>query len=293
MQTKKRAKPVKFDAKEKKETRDEPIVDENIPTEKDNSDDNLPTRKEENDGKPDDENKEHPLKKTAEADHTSKDETVGAKESTDTEQKNEIEENPENKVDVEDESVEQAVVDEDLQEEEKESPIEKDSAFFNVPPGEYDKKKSSLSYFLRITLATFLLGIVFFAGIYYAVSNRGESESKESGQTASVTESPTPTEKPVNLAEYNISVLNGTSVSGVAAKVRTELTAAGFKVLSIGNATGDDFDKTEVAAKSNVSKAYLEKLKEIVQKSYVLGATSTISSGEADVVITVGSESAR
>lgn len=178
----------------------------------------------------------------------------------------------------------------------KETLVNKDVAFFNVPPDAYDKKNSMLPYFFRVMLVTFVLGLVFFAGIYYAVSHKNDLMSFINRATPTVTQAPvevTPTEVPIDLKAYSIRVLNGTSTSGLAAKVRDELNASGFNVVSVGNADEDEFQETKISATDKVKKAYLDKLKAELGKSYRVGEVETISTGAADIIVTVGSESAR
>ncbi len=172
--------------------------------------------------------------------------------------------------------------------------INKDGAFFNRPPDEYDKKKSSLPYFIMIVVITFILGVIFFSGIYYAVSNKSIT-LPGSKNSADVTEAPVievPTKKPVDLAQYTIQVLNGTGTAGVAAKLKEELTTEGFKVGSVGNAESDDFEKTEISAAKKVNKEYLDKLKETLGETYMIAEVTELSTGSADVVVTIGSETA-
>lgn len=174
-----------------------------------------------------------------------------------------------------------------------ESPINKDGAFFNSPPDDYDNNKRRLPYYILVTFIAFLLGLAFFAGIYYAVSNKGEKALFPKDQVSEVTQEPetTPTEKPVDLTKYNIRVLNGTGTSGVAARVRGELESAGFKVGSVGNADRDDYEETEIATNTKVEKEYTDKLREFLSKSYKVGAVSEQATGAADVTVTIGSAS--
>lgn len=177
-----------------------------------------------------------------------------------------------------------------------ESLIDKDVAFFNTPPDAYDNKKSMIPYFLRVMLLTFVLGLVFFAGIYYAVSHKNDLLSFINRPTPKVTVAPgeiSPTQKPVDLAAYGVRVLNGTSTAGEAAKLRDELKAAGFNVVSVGNAAKDDFQKTQIEAVKKVDQAFLAKLEETIKKSYAVGDVKTLSTASADVVVTIGSESAK
>lgn len=173
---------------------------------------------------------------------------------------------------------------------------ENDGEFFNTPPDGYKKKKSMLAYFFIVAFVTFLLGLILFAGIYYVFLNKGQNSifapKHEALPTqAAVKEIPTP--KPIDLTVYTINVLNGTSTGGLAGKLKTDLTSAGFKVGTTGNAEKDTFDKTEIVASKRVDKAYLEKLREILKKSYLISPTVTAASGTADVVITIGSASAK
>lgn len=175
------------------------------------------------------------------------------------------------------------------------TPVNKDGAFFNRPPDEYDQKKSSLPYFIMIVVITFIIGVVFFSGIYYAVQNKTIT-LPGSKNNAEISEAPVievPTKKPVDLSQYNIQVLNGTGTAGVAAKVREQLTTAGFKVGSVGNADSNEFEKTEISAAKKVDKEYLNKLKETLGEAYVVDEAVKLASGSADVVVTIGSETAK
>lgn len=174
-------------------------------------------------------------------------------------------------------------------------PINKDGAFFNRPPDEYDQKKSTVPYFIMIVIITFIIGVVFFSGIYYAVQNKSIT-LPGSKNNAEVTEAPAievPTKEPVDLSLYTIQVLNGTGTAGVAATVKEQLTIAGFKVGSVGNAKSDEFEKTEISASKKVNKEYLDKLKETLSETYVIDEVAELASGSADVVVTIGTETAK
>lgn len=178
----------------------------------------------------------------------------------------------------------------------KDYPLEKDRAFFNQSPDDYDNKKSSLPYFFTIMLITFIVGLAFFAGIYYAVINKPSKNISNNKKNGEAVVSPTfapPTSQPINLAAYTIQVLNGTSSPGLAAKVKTDLETEGFKVLSVGNAENTDFVKTEILARKKVNRKFIDKLKEVLSKTYKIGAVSNLGSGEADLVVKIGSESAK
>ncbi len=311
MQTKKRAKPVKF-GKEKKEKKESPkVLPAKIKDAKEASaqDKAVKDVKAEAISLKDPQDKKENSEKEVEAHFSSvqtlditekikpKEEDIEKPDSPEADQaatEEALEEKPEEVI-----AVDEAKQDEEeapVAEEAKDAPVDQDVAFFNEPPDEYEKKKSMKGYFFKVALATFLLGLTFFAGIYYAVTNKTPLNLFDQKPTASpthVTVSEEPTPKPVNLSLNTISVLNGTSVPGVAAKLKTQLTDAGFKVGTTGNADKATYTTTEIAANKKVEKAYLEKLKEILKKTYTLGTTSVLASGDADVVVTIGSQSAK
>ncbi len=195
-----------------------------------------------------------------------------------------------------DESADEAKESDEQEEaEEKVPPMERDGAFFSTPPDGYAKKKSMFPYFLKVMIITFVIGLVAFIGIHYSLSNKDKIFSflQSPTPTLAPTSTPVPTEKPVDLALYSIRVLNGTGTAGLAAKLKSELTDAGFKVSSTGNADKADFIKTEIAAKKTVQKEYLDKLTEKLKQTYTLGTTSILTSGDSDVIVTIGSSSAK
>lgn len=101
----------------------------------------------------------------------------------------------------------------------------------------------------------------------------------------------TPTPKPVNLSEYKIKVLNGSGVSGEATKVQTLLEGEKFVVSSIGNGDNSDYEKTVIQTKITVPKEFSDKLKILLEKTYVLDADKTLdASSESDVSVIIGSK---
>jgi chemotaxis protein histidine kinase CheA len=173
--------------------------------------------------------------------------------------------------------------------------INRDGAFFNTPPDSFDRQKSPFPYFLKVALIAFLLGLTFFAGIYYAVKNQTFKSIMPFGQVSEPTETPptpTPTEVPVDLSKYTIRVLNGTGRSGEAATVRDDLNTAGFNVVSIGNAAGDDIEQTQITAVEKVEVEFLDRLKKTLGETYVIGETTRAATAAAEIVITIGTETA-
>ncbi|RJQ38058.1 LytR family transcriptional regulator [Candidatus Microgenomates bacterium] len=158
----------------------------------------------------------------------------------------------------------------------------------NNPGGRRNIKKM---FFNVLTfLIIFLLGMLAGGFIFYTKGiNLNKPEQKEVVQAPTAT--PTPTEVPVDLSKYTIKVLNGSKTKGEAGKLKEELTAGGFNVLSTGNAASSSFTETVIKAKAQVDKAYLKKLKEFLSESYVLASEEELDDTEkTDVNITIGSE---
>ncbi len=175
------------------------------------------------------------------------------------------------------------------------------------------KKRHFLVYFLVIALFSFILGLgamaVLSSGILPGVSIPKElpfvSEIGKAVQppvaqptavpTTAVQPTVAPTEKPVDLAAYTVSVLNGSGIKGKAAEVKTSLTTAGFKVGTTGNAANSNFTETEISAKKDVEQAYIDKLKAELEKDFVVKVSSAPApaSQATDVVVTIGSDTAK
>jgi hypothetical protein len=308
MQSKKRAKPVKFGTsiKDKEKIQKEAARIEKAaaaasgvdPREEEKEELSVTEKAKQHDTEPESEKVVDPAKESVEEEESedSKKEVEEPeshdipKELPDLDESVDKSESAEDEVDLEESKEGEKEASEDA----KETLVNKDVAFFNVPPDAYDKKNSMLPYFFRVMLVT--LGLVFFAGIYYAVSHKNDLMSFINRATPTVTQAPvevTPTEVPVDLKAYSIRVLNGTSTSGLAAKVRDELNASGFNVISVGNADEDNYEKTEIEAVEKVQSAFLDKLKAELASSYEVGEVKSLSTGSADIIVTVGSASAR
>jgi hypothetical protein len=170
------------------------------------------------------------------------------------------------------------------------------------------KGKGVLLYFIIVALASFLIGIGSMAALTFGfgkgtlpqikLPNLPSSSKPSPDLSKSVTiipSTPTPS-KAVDLAAYNIKILNGSGVTGAATKLKTDLTAAGFTVVSAANADSSDFTETIVAYKKDINPDYIKQLKETLGKKYKVGADAQLTSAqtkEADVVITIGSTPAK
>lgn len=144
-----------------------------------------------------------------------------------------------------------------------------------------------------------ILGVVILigaigAGAYYFMNREPAEEDTEVTVTEDTfpTEEPTPTEEPVDRAEYEIEVLNGSTVSGEAGRLQEALEEEGFTVDSVANADNTDYTTTIIQAKATVSEAFIDDLASVLEETYVLGSTEVLdATDEHDVVIIIGIES--
>lgn len=181
---------------------------------------------------------------------------------------------------------------------------EGDSPVESIP----EEKKRVGVYFFVIAFLAFILGLGAMAAIsYLGLINPNLSKlaggvhipallgAAKPTPTSVPTPSPAPTAKPVNLQVYTIAVLNGSGVTGAAGKTQSSLNSAGFKVTSTGNADRSDYTKTEISAKKSVDPAYISKLEDELNKSFVIDTTVGISesSSTSDVTVIIGTQTAQ
>ncbi|MBI2029771.1 LytR C-terminal domain-containing protein, partial [Candidatus Gottesmanbacteria bacterium] len=113
--------------------------------------------------------------------------------------------------------------------------------------------------------------------------------------TPSLTEAPTNTPAPTSIVDdlslYDITVLNGSGISGEAASLESTLQTAGFSVLEIGNAANSSFTTTIIQAKEGVPSGFIGQLQEILSKTYAVSLSSVplAENEDTDVIITIGS----
>ncbi len=140
-------------------------------------------------------------------------------------------------------------------------------------------------------LFIFVVGIVFLAGIFVYKNGMFKSEKVN---VVTVTPAPTAIPEPTiapDLSKYEIKVLNGSEVSGEAGRQQTNLENEGFTVSSVGNADKSDYTTTIIQAKKTVDKAFLDKLKSVLETSFVLGDQEELSDdSSSDVIVIIGSE---
>jgi len=173
---------------------------------------------------------------------------------------------------------------------------------------EVEKKKFGV-YFFVVAFLSFILGLSAMAAVSYfglislsfpklqlgAPIHIGSFLGAKPTLTPTPSPTSTPTPVPVNLKQFTIEVLNGSGITGQAAKAESSLNGDGYSVSSTGNAPNSNFTKTEIAAKKSVSTEYLTKLEAELGKTYVVNTTvTTVSdSNTTDVIVTLGSQTAQ
>lgn len=159
-------------------------------------------------------------------------------------------------------------------------------------------KPSGTNPLIVIIPGIFLLGALL-GGIYFY--QKGISlppgASPEPTPTEVASASAVPSAAPVSsvdLTKYPIKVMNGSGISGEAAKVKSSLEGQGFKVSAVGNASSSDFTKTIIKAKGDVPEAFLTQLSTLLGKTYTLDTNQTLSSSSPDSVqVIIGSTKAK
>lgn len=123
-----------------------------------------------------------------------------------------------------------------------------------------------------------------------------KQSANKDGKVNVVTLTPTPTVMPqptkaVNLTQYEIKILNGSEVSGEAGRQKESLEKEGFTVSSIGNAATSNYKETIIQAKKEVDKDFLDKLKSVLELSFIVGDSEELSSdADSDVIVIIGSQ---
>jgi outer membrane biosynthesis protein TonB len=173
----------------------------------------------------------------------------------------------------------------------KEEPIKKEE---EIKP----KKESSFNILWILIPGMLLLGLLI-GGIFayvFGIQKISDTNKADTSETQNVTVEPTAstTAKPeaspnTNLSKYKIKILNGSGISGEAGKVQTLVEAAGFTVLSTGNATSYDYKKTQITLKTGIDPDFVSALITALKKNYQLEDTKTVSSQTNDVTVIVGS----
>lgn len=161
-------------------------------------------------------------------------------------------------------------------------------------PNKYDEDDG----FSLKKMLLWIWGVLMVAGIVtallFAAYNKGlsDGENKTKLQLSlnpTPTEEPSPTQAPVD-EEYIIKVLNGSGISGEAARTQSLLEDANYSVSEIGNADLSTYEKTIIQTKSSVSQSFISSLKDTLSEEFEVGETEELDEDEdLDIIIIVGS----
>lgn len=159
------------------------------------------------------------------------------------------------------------------------------------------QKDSSFNILWMLIPGMLLLGLLI-GGIFayiFGIQKISDTKKTDTSENQNITVEPTvsPTAKPTasssaNLSKYKIKILNGSGIKGEAGKVQTLVEAAGFSVLSAGNAATYDYTKTQITIKTGIDPDFISSLVETLKKDYQLEDTKTVSSQTNDVTVIVG-----
>jgi hypothetical protein len=157
------------------------------------------------------------------------------------------------------------------------------------------QKEASPVFWILIP-GIFILGAILGGIFFYQKSVNSPDVTESPTPSASTTPVAIATASPsanVDVSKFDVAVLNGSGIAGEAGKVKEILTTAGFNVTSTGNAATYDFTKTIIKAKSTVGAPVLQKLKDALSKSYIVGDDQTLTTtATVDIQIIVGSSKA-
>lgn len=155
----------------------------------------------------------------------------------------------------------------------------------NPPPA---KKNFFLPIIFVVLLAFAMLGGAF---LYKQSVDKKTENINVVSLSPTPTGVPTPTVEEVDLTAYEIKILNGSETAGEAGKQQENLESEGFTVSDIGNAEESDYTETIIQAKKEVEKVYLDKLKEVLEKSFKVAkdVEELPEDADSDVIVIIGS----
>jgi len=159
----------------------------------------------------------------------------------------------------------------------------------SFPGGAGQKKKSNVLKILIILILLAALGVVG----WFIVSSQSESgdatPSPTPFQLTQSTPTPTVAEEKIDKSEVKIEVLNGTSVAGLAGKLKDELVKLGYEADNIetGN-SDDDVTTTTVTFKETYPESDREEVIELLEDTYTNVDDKEDDLDEFDFTIVIG-----
>lgn len=153
------------------------------------------------------------------------------------------------------------------------------------------RKNTNAKTIVWIVLIVLGLGALVGGGIYFYKTRTAGNQTTPSETVSAPTPTPTSAQE-VNLAEYNIQVLNGSGIAGEAGKVKALLEKAGFEDFEVGNAKTYDYTDTEIRIMSDTPDKVYDAVEDaLTDGGYSVKKGTTLSvDSDFDIVITVGSK---
>lgn len=192
----------------------------------------------------------------------------------------------------------EAVVDETKKTDDsaKQNPEGDEKASVNPPQNSSgNSEEMSNKKRMWINLIIIFIGTVVIVSFFLFLRQKKIDEMNQQEQASKIVPTkavmPSPTPEEVDVSAYTIEVLNGSGISGAAAKAKTLLTDESFTVESTGNADASDYEKTVIKVKGSVPETYIEALKQLLSQSYELDSVEDLAeTSDTDVVIIIGSQ---
>jgi hypothetical protein len=155
----------------------------------------------------------------------------------------------------------------------------------NSSPVVYDQSFLVKKIIIILSLLIFIVLLIIGGKILFLPS------SDQINPKASILPTSTPIAIPtINFDSLKIQVLNGSGISGEAAKITNLLSQNKFKVAKTGNASNYDYIKTEIQVKDSVLPHIIDLLTKSISSDYTFEVSSTKLSqtSEYDIVIISG-----
>lgn len=146
--------------------------------------------------------------------------------------------------------------------------------------------------FMWPILFIFIIALAMLGGVFiYKQGVKTQEEINVVTLTPTPTIAPKPTNAEVDLSKYEIEILNGSEVMGEAGRQQSNLEAEGFTISTVGNADESNYTETIIQAKKEVDKDFLDKLKSVLEKSFVVGEVEELpQDADSGVIIIIGSQ---
>lgn len=146
------------------------------------------------------------------------------------------------------------------------------------------KKSSSGWIYVIILLVMIAVSILVYKLVF---SNRNSAIEVEVTPTPTPTEIITPEPEKPDLSLYKVQVLNGSGITGEAAKVKTSLVADGFVNVDTGNTTATS--EATIKSKTEISQSVLDIVMGNLE-DYKIGTPGALLDGDKyDIVVVIGS----